>query len=155
DLEELDLQQCFIVWLPATPPQAEEVHWLSARFAGKVRIGVELLRDGRHGERLAALTRLGSEGGVTLVACGDVHMHIRARRRLQDALTAIRLNLAVAQVGSRLYANGERYLRERERLARLYPRELLAASVELARSCHFSLDELRYEYPHELVPAGE
>src|SRR4029077_10829661 len=92
---------------------------------------------------------------VPLIACGDVHMHVRARRHLQDALTAIRLKLAIAEVGARLYANGERYLRERARLARLYPRELLAATVELAGACHFSLDELRYEYPHELVPPGE
>ena len=54
-------------------------------------------------------------------------MHVRARRRLQDALTAIRLKLPIAQVGSRLYANGERYLRERARLERLYPPQLLAA----------------------------
>ncbi|HKD54328.1 MAG TPA: PHP domain-containing protein, partial [Steroidobacteraceae bacterium] len=155
DLEELGLQQCFIVWLPAAQPQPEEVRWLSALFPGKVRIGVELLRDGAHGVRLATLTRIGAACGVTLIACGDVHMHVRARRHLQDALTAIRLNVPIAQVGSRLYANGERYLRERVRLERLYPRELLAAGVELAQSCHFSLDELRYEYPHELVPPGE
>ena len=155
DFEELSPQQCFIVWLPAAQPQPEEVHWLSAQFPDRVRIGVELLRDGAHGVRLATLTRIGAACGVTLVACGDVHMHVRARRHLQDALTAIRLNVPIAQVGSRLYANGERYLRERARLARLYPRELLAAGVELAQSCHFSLEELRYEYPHELVPPGE
>src|SRR5256885_5779918 len=67
-------------------------------------------------------------------------MHVRARRRLQDALTAIRLKVPIAKVGLRLYANGERYLRERERLARLYPRELLESSVELALGCGFSLD---------------
>ena len=155
DLEATGLEQCFILWLPAARPLQEQLQWLAARFHARVRIAVELLRDGEHGARLAALTRVGAECGVPLIASGDVHMHLRARRRLQDALTAIRLNLPVAQVGSRLYANGERYLRERPRLERLYPRELLAASVELAERCHFSLDELRYEYPSELVPAGE
>src|SRR5205823_7492274 len=84
---------------------------------------------------------------VPLVASGDVHMHVRARRRLQDALTAIRLKVPVAAAGLQLYGNGERYLRERARLARLYPRELLEAAVELSLGCTFSLDELRYEYP--------
>jgi error-prone DNA polymerase len=155
DLDASGPEQCFILWLPAARPQPEELEWLAARFAGKLWIAVELLRDGEDGARLAGLTALGARLGVPLLASGDVHMHVRARRRLQDALTAIRLNSAVAQVGSRLYPNGERYLREPARLARLYPRELLEATVGIAQACHFSLDELRYEYPHELVPPGE
>ena len=156
DLQALRPEQCFILWLPSARPLSEELHWLAARFSPRrVRLAVELLREGKHGGRLATLTRIGAECGIGLIASGDVHMHVRGRRRLQDALTAIRLNEPIAQLGTRLYANGERYLRERERLKRLYPRELLAATVELAQSCHFSLDELRYEYPHELVPPGE
>jgi error-prone DNA polymerase len=155
DLQELGPEQCFILWLPAAQPQPDELRSLVARFPGRVRIAVELLREGQDDRRLAALTRLGAECGIGLVASGDVHMHLRGRRRLQDALTAIRLNEPIAQLGKRLYANGERYLRERARLERLYPREWLAATVELAQRCHFSLDELRYEYPQELVPPGE
>jgi error-prone DNA polymerase len=156
DLQALPPEQCFILWLPSARPQSEELLWLAARFPpGRLRIAVELLREGKHARRLATLTRIGAESGIGLIASGDVHMHVRDRRRLQDALTAIRLNEPIAELGTRLYANGERYLRERTRLERLYPRELLAATVELARSCHFSLDELRYEYPHELVPPGE
>ena len=155
DLDTFDPEQCHILWLPPSRPQSEELRWLAGRFCGRVRIAVELLRDGEHGARLATLGAIGAQCGVPLLASGDVHMHVRARRRLQDALTAIRLNVPIAQVGSRLYANGERYLRERARLARLYPRALLDATVELAQECHFSLDELRYEYPRELVPAGE
>jgi error-prone DNA polymerase len=155
DLEAAAPEQCFILWLPAPRASQEELHWLKACFPGRVRIAVELLRDGAHGARLAALTRIGAECGVPLIASGDVHMHLRARRRLQDALTAIRLNVPIAQAGFRLYANGERYLRERTRLKRLYPPQLLAATVALAQECHFSLGELRYEYPSELVPAGE
>src|SRR5215831_572700 len=155
DLQALGPEQCFILWLPAAWPQPDELCWLAARFPGRVRIAVELLREGEDARRLAVLTRIGVECGIGLIASGDVHMHLRARRRLQDALTAIRLNEPIAELGTRLYANGERYLRERTRLERLYPHELLAATVELAQSCHFSLDELRYEYPHELVPPGE
>jgi len=155
DLEALGLEQCHILWLPGAQPQSEELHWLAARFPGRVRIAVELLRGGMDAARLVALTHIGAECRVPLVASGDVHMHARARRHLQDALTAIRLNVPIAQAGTQLYANGERYLRERMRLARLYPRALLEATVELTAQCHFSLDELRYEYPRELVPPGE
>jgi error-prone DNA polymerase len=155
DLETAAPENCFILWLPGTRAEADQVRWLAERFPGKLRIAVELLRDGEDGARLARLRALGAGLGVGLLASGDVHMHVRARRRLQDALTAIRLNLAVAAAGAQLYPNGERYLRERARLARLYPRELLEASAALADECHFSLDELRYEYPREIVPPGE
>jgi error-prone DNA polymerase len=92
---------------------------------------------------------------LPLTAAGDVHMHVRERRALQDALTAVRHGVTLSEAGERLFANGERHLRERERFARLYPPELLAATVHIAALADFSLDELRYEYPRELVPAGE
>ena len=81
-------------------------------------------------------------------------MHVRARRQLQDALTAIRHSLPLAAAGCALLPNGERHLREPARLARLYPRALLEATLAVAARCRFSLDELRYEYPREIVPRG-
>jgi len=155
ELEAAALEECFILWLAGAEVEPGEARWLAERFAGKLRIAVELLRDGEDSARLARLTTLGAELGVGLLASGDVHMHVRERSRLQDALTAIRLNVPIASGGWRLYPNGERYLREPARLARLYPRALLDATVELAQQCHFSLDELRYEYPREIVPPGE
>jgi len=149
------LEQCFILWIPATRPLKEEAQWLGECFGTKVRIAVELFIDGTDKQRLRTLETFGHELGLPLVASGDVHMHVRERRRLQDALTAIRLNTPIAEAGWHLYPNGERYLREQARLARLYPAQLLAETVTLAHSCTFSLDELRYEYPHELVPAGQ
>jgi DNA-directed DNA polymerase III PolC len=155
DLEAAAPEGCFILWLPGPRIEAGEARWLAERFPGKLRIAVELLRGGEDSARLAHLTSLGAELGVPLLASGDVHMHVRARRRLQDALTAIRLNVPIAEAGGKLYPNGERYLRELERLVRLYPRQLLEVAAELADGCHFSLDELRYEYPREIVPPGE
>jgi len=148
------LDSCFVLWIPAAQPAKEEAHWLRDCFGTKVRIAVELFRDGTDKQRLLTLQTLGRELQIPLVASGDVHMHTRDRRRLQDALTAIRLNIPISEAGWHLYPNGERYLREQTRLARLYPPELLAESVAIADACTFSLEELRYEYPHELVPAG-
>ena len=153
DLEECGLEQCFILWLPGPQPREEEVAWLAARF-GRVRIAVELLCEGADREHLATLEGIGRRLNLRLLASGDVHMHTRARRRLQDAVTSIRLGVPVAEAGWHLYPNGERYLRERVRLAKLYPAALLEETVAVAQECHFSLDELRYEYPHELVPEG-
>ncbi|MGH8319276.1 MAG: error-prone DNA polymerase [Steroidobacteraceae bacterium] len=154
DLEENGLEHCLILWLPERP-SSEEARWLKERFADRLWVTVELLRDGMDRERLETLQRVGREFALPLVASGDVHMHVRARRRLQDAVTAIRHNVPIREAGRKLYPNGERYLRERGRLAKLYPRELLEETVAIARRCTFSLEELRYEYPHELVPPGE
>src|SRR3569833_2177645 len=60
-----------------------------------------------------------------------------------------------AEAGTKRFPNGERHLRSRSHLARIYPAELLAEGVRIAEYCRFSLDELRYEYPHEITPAGE
>ncbi len=154
DLEECGLEQCFILWLPGTSPREEEVTWLAACFSQRVRIAVELLCEGADRARLATLEGIGRRLNLKLLASGDVHMHTRGRRRLQDAVTSIRLSVPVAEAGWHLYPNGERYLREPVRLAKLYPEALLAETVAVAGECHFSLDELRYEYPHELVPEG-
>jgi error-prone DNA polymerase len=153
DFEALPLPECFILWLPDAQVRAEEARWL-AGCCPHLRFAAELLRNGDDAAHLRRIRRLGEELNVPLVASGDVHMHVRQRRPLQDALTAIRLGVPVREAGTRLYPNGERYLREPARLARLYPEELLAESVAVAEACHFSLDELRYEYPRELVPEG-
>ncbi len=150
---------CLALWVPGDPfdePAARAgLEWFAAAFAGRGWLAVELLRGGRDAGQLAALRQLGAQTGVPLVAAGDVHMHERARRALQDVLTAIRRGETVAQAAPALHPNAERSLRARAVLARIYPSELLAATVEIAARCSFSLEELRYEYPDELVPAGE
>jgi error-prone DNA polymerase len=155
DVEAAALDECLALWLPGDPVAVEEGEWLAGLFPGRSWIAVELLATGRDRARLAELTALAPRVGMRCVAAGDVHMHVRERRALQDTLTAIRLGTTVAAAGLALYPNGERHLRPRERLARIYPAELLEESVAIARRCRFRLDELRYEYPAELVPEGE
>ncbi len=81
--------------------------------------------------------------------------HVRSRKSLHDTLTAIRLNTPVKDLGFAIAPNAEQHLRSRLRLAQLYPAALLEETLEVASRCGFSLDELRYEYPEEIVPAGE
>ena len=143
------------LWLPKLADADGQGAWIARTFPGRAWIAVELLRDGRDREHLEACRALGTVHGLPLTAAGDVHMHVRERRHLQDALTAVRHGVTLAEAGERLFANAERHLRDRARLARLYPPGLLAESVKIAALATFSLDELRYEYPRELVPAGE
>ncbi len=129
--------------------------WLKERFDGNAWIAAELHCGPNDHAKLDVLGKLSLASGLPLVAAGDVHMHLRSRKPLQDVLTAIRLGRPVAQCGQALQPNAERSLRLRMRLAQLYPADLLAESVKISARCRFSLDELRYEYPQELVPPGE
>ena len=148
---------CLALLLPdPSLAQAERnARWLLECFPGRAWLAVELLLGAGDRARLESLMRLGRRTGLPPVAAGDVHMHRRARRALQDTVTAIRLGCTLAEAGDALYTNGERYLRPRERLAHIYPHALLEGTQSIARRCDFSLDSLRYEYPEELVPPGE
>jgi len=150
----LRLDDCLALWLPAAQPDSAAVRWLAEVFPGRLWIAVELLTTGRDRRRLESLQVLGSELGLPLVAAGDVHMHTRSRRALQDVLTATRIGTTVDRAGFALHPNGERHLRAIQRLAGIYPPQLIKATLEIAERCNFSLDELRYEYPREIVPEG-
>jgi len=159
DLDDA-LPGCLIIWLPRADkaaPQRQEAdgRWLRERFAGRLWIGVELITCGYDARRLQLLEALGATLELPRVAAGDVHMHRRGRRALQDVLTAIRIGTPLQAAGYALYPNGERYLRPLQRLRELYPEALLAQTLHIAERCTFKLDELRYEYPEEIVPAGE
>jgi error-prone DNA polymerase len=154
------LPGCLIIWLPradkaAPQRQEEDGRWLRERFAGRLWIGVELITCGYDARRLQLLEALGETLELPRVAAGDVHMHRRSRRALQDVLTAIRIGTPLQAAGYALYPNGERYLRPLQRLRELYPEALLAQTLQIAERCTFKLDELRYEYPEEIVPPGE
>jgi error-prone DNA polymerase len=154
DLEAEPLDGCLALWLPADAADASAGRWLRDRFGADARLAVELRLDGRDRERLQGHRALAATLGLGCLASGDVHMHVRERQRLQDVLTAVRLGVPVGAAGFGLKPNAERHLQARATLARRYPAELLAATLELAERCTFSLEELRYEYPEELVPAG-
>jgi error-prone DNA polymerase len=142
---------CLCLWVADRAATRADADWLAARFSGRCWIACERFLRPDDAECLAHLKTL----GLPLVAAGDVHMHVRARRPLQDALTALRLKTTVDAAGHTLFPNGERHLRSRLALSRLYPPELLAETLKVAALCEFSLDELRYEYPEEIVPKGQ
>ncbi|BDU22891.1 error-prone DNA polymerase [Dyella sp. GSA-30] len=142
------------LWMPGRQPDRSEGNWVKATFGDCAWLAVELVRDSNDPRRCADLLALGDALGLPCVAAGDVHMHVRRRLPLQHTMTAIRHRLTIAEAGAVLFRNGERHLRKRTTLDTLYPERLLAETVRIAERCRFSLDELRYQYPAELVPTG-
>jgi error-prone DNA polymerase len=160
DLDD-GLEGCLALLLPmpgrseAADALGAQAEWLKARFPGRCWLAVELHKGPDDRNRLARALEFAAGARLPAVAAGGIHMHVRGRRRLQDVLTCIRLGVTVEGAGGALAPNGERSLRSRAALERIYPAQLLAETLEIAARCRFSLDALRYEYPDELVPAGQ
>jgi len=154
------LDGCVALLIPdnaaTAPPDTlhEQACWLGSRFVGRAWLAVELHLGPDDAGTLQRLQVAGAHSGLPLCAAGDVHMHVRRRRRLQDTITAIRLGRTLADCGYALYANGERHLRLPHKLASIHPAALLDETLKVAAHCRFSLDELRYEYPEEIAPPG-
>ncbi len=152
------LPGCIVLLAPDYCPDAQGLQrhaaWLRATFGERARLTLTLLYRGRDEQHKAVVLQAAAAHGLKVAATGDVCMHLRSRKRLQDVMTAIRLGRPVAECGRGLFLNAEQHLRSRLRLANMYPPETLAETVAIAGSCQFSLDQLRYEYPDELVPAG-
>ncbi len=119
-------------------------------------LGASFLYAGDDQKKLYRLSQLEDRLGIPLVAVNDVHYHVPERRQLQDVLTCIREKCTIQAAGFRLHANAERYLKpmdEMHRLFRQYP-HAINNTLSLAASCTFSLDELQYIYPEEIVSEG-
>ncbi|XXE97227.1 error-prone DNA polymerase [Pseudomonas sp. D3-10] len=142
------------LWVPDGKTPEAQGRWLRQVFNERLWLSVQLHCGQDDQRRLADLLALAERLGLPAVATGDVHMHVRGRRALQDTMTAIRHHVTVAEAGQRLHPNGERHLRSLQALADLYPRALLDETLDIARRCTFDLGQLRYEYPRELVPEG-
>ena len=133
---------------------AEQARWLAQAFPHRAWVGLTLLHRSRDDLHRAAGRTGRARGRAAIVALGQVQMHLRSRKPLHDTLTGIRTRQPVSQCGYELSGNAEQHLRTRMRLASLYPPQALAQTLVVARRCAFSLDELRYEYPDEIIPSG-
>ncbi len=153
------LPECLALLVPSAAQPFEEIFahamWLKTWFQERAAIAIELLHRPDDDELLERVVRVAELTSLRIVAAGDVLMHLRSRKPLQDTLTATRIGKPVAECGLALESNAEQHLRSRGRLAALYEAEWLHNTLLLAGQCRFSLGELRYEYPHEIVPAGE
>ena len=157
-IDSAALADCLAIAVPS--PQATQAQtdalarWLLRHFVGRCWLGVEHRRELDDELRLQQARQSSELTAVPLVAVGDVQMHLRSRQPLHDVLTATRLRRPLAECGRELQPNAERHLRSRLALGQRFPPELLAQTLQVAARCTFSLDELRYQYPDEVVPTG-
>ncbi|MBU9519900.1 error-prone DNA polymerase [Burkholderia multivorans] len=152
------MPDCFAILVPVYPVRADvldaQVAWFRATFGERARLGLVQLQRALDGPQREEIRAAGARRGVRVVALGDVTMHKRSCKPLQDVMTAIRLGMPVSECGYALAPNAEQHLRSRARIATLFSADEIAQTCAILDACHFELDTLRYEYPDEIVPEG-
>ena len=157
-LSEWDLKSvksCLAIWLPAYNDNDRQwAEFFAKFFSERCWIGVSRLLNGNDNSHFAAAMSLSEEYCFPLVATNQALFHHPDRQHTQHVLHAIRTRSTVADLGRDGLPNQERSLKTLTKLTRLYPKAWLSESVSIASLCQFSLDELKYQYPSELVPNG-
>ncbi len=128
-------------------------------FGERTYMALSVRRRPKDAIRLRDLSRIAAAAGVPTIATNDVLYHVPERRQLQDVVTCIREKCTIDTLGRTRERFADRYLKTGAEMTRLFRRYLkdsspVARSVEFARRCAFSLDELKYQYPDEIQVPG-
>ncbi|HEX4768365.1 MAG TPA: error-prone DNA polymerase [Lichenihabitans sp.] len=135
---------------------ADGISRLKRDFGDRGYLALTLRRRPGDAARLQTLAEHAASARVGAVATNDVLFHAPERRILQDVLTCIREGCTIDEAGFRKHRFADRHLKPPGEMARLFARHpaAIAATMEIARRCSFSLDELRYQYPNEVSEPG-
>ncbi len=150
------LKSALLVWLPNQLDQTEAAFGLtlSKRFKDRLWLGFRHLLAGETRQQFKRFEEASESLNIPMLACGDVRMHAPHRKSLHDALTALYHKTQIDRLGTLRLGNSQQHLRPLELISALYPEALIHNTEVVANQCQFSLDELRYEYPQEIVPEG-
>jgi error-prone DNA polymerase len=152
------MPDCLAILVPDFPANEEvldaQIEWLDETFPGRAWVGLVLHQRAMDDIHRGSVEYVANKQNVPVVALGHVVMHVRSRKPLQDTMTAIRVGRPVHECGYELAPNAEQHLRSRLRISNLYPDHTIRETISVLSRCAFSLDQLRYEYPDELVPEG-
>ncbi len=145
-----------LIGILCSDPTTANIARLKADFDDRAYVALTLMFRPNDAVRLQTITDTARALGVPTVATNDVLYHAPGRRILQDVLTCIREGCTIDDLGYRRERSVVRHLQSPDDMARLFHRhpEAIARTLEIAERCRFSLDELRYQYPHEVSIPG-
>jgi len=154
---DLELSGLSVIWKPSRDINPDTLHalatWLKKRFGQSLWLGVTRILCNQEQTWLDLIEKIGQTHGLPVVACGDVCMCTREDKPLMDVMEALHRHTTVQSLGLASQANAERHLRPISTLAKLYPKDWLDETIRIAEQCTFSMDQLSYRHPKELVPA--
>jgi error-prone DNA polymerase len=149
------LSDCLLLWRPASEEAfADYYQQLQQAFPERLWLAYSRHYQANDAEHYRRYVHYHQQSGIPVLAACEVYYHQPDRQPLYDVMTAIRAGQAVSDVVEQLLPNHEFCLRSRAELQRCYPMAWLAAASSLSQRCQFSMSELSYQYPAELVPAG-
>ena len=158
DVESHAEGQHFILPFPQVLTESARTHIQRCAdlFRGNIYLALTHSSRGDDKQWLHTVAGFARSIHLPIVATNDVLYHEPGRKMLQDVVTCIREKCTLSEAGFRLEANSERHLKPPQVMAQLFAAwpEALEATVEIADRCQFSLDELRYEYPEEVLTPG-
>jgi DNA-directed DNA polymerase III PolC len=140
------------------PPWNDD-HLKKMQHVFKDRIYLPVHRDftWESTQQYQSALRLERELGLALFATQKPLFHEPQRKPLHDVVTCILHKTTLEEVATKLSLNRERYLKTPEQLAFLFRErpDFLSRTVEIMNRVEFSLSELRYKYPQEVLPPGK
>ena len=158
DIARLPASTALLVMPPRHPDAQYQAHLQTIQQIAKGHLfaGLCLYRDGADEARCQMLMAAAAELKLRVAAAADALYHSPDRRPLADVLTCIREKKQLDNAGYLLSRNAERHLIDCDEAVRRWRQvpEALDGARALADLCHFSMDDLSYEYPDELQPGG-
>ena len=152
----ITLKHCLFIWQPNLKNDNNEwVSWLMKHAPSRTWLGANRYLDGQDNERFILYHQLQELTGFPICATNAALFHHPDRQPLQHTLHAIRESTTVSSLGKQAQINCERVLRPINKLKKLFPSTWLNESVKIAKQCTFSLNELCYQYPEEVIPKGK
>lgn len=156
DLDDLGADT-LLALLPDASVTDQCVAQLHERWAGLHYLALSPRYDGRDRRRIQMGAVTAQRTGLALLAVGDVRYHRPERKALHDVMTCVRNHVTLDSAGDILAQNGEHYIRPGYEMARIFKDapDAVHRTLDIMNACHFSLDELAYNYPSEPVPLGD
>jgi len=145
-----------LIAILCTDPTAANIGRLKADFGDRAYVALTLMHRPNDAVRLRTIADAAGSLGVPTVATNDVLYHAPGRHILQDVLSCIRERCTIDELGHRREWSAVRHLQSPQEMVRLFTRhqDAIARTQEIADRCRFSLDELCYQYPHEVHITG-
>ena len=158
ELARLSDDVIIIIQPPAMPDEHTITHYrkIAAITSAPIYAGGYVMRDGRDEERLVKMHALAKQTGLPFVALSAALYHQSSNRPLGDVLCCIRHKTTLQDAGHLLARNAEQVLRTPQEMTRLWAdyEDAITQAAAITALCDFSLSELSYEYPEEILSKG-
>ena len=136
----------------------EDSRWLMLResFGERMSVAVWKHLEPRDAKRIEVAKQIEARYGLPIVASARPLFHESSRKPLADVLYCIRHKTTLAQAGRALLANAEARLRSDTEMRALFSDhpewpEWIERTSEIAMRCQFSLSELKYGFPSDVM----